>query len=328
MLNTHSILQGPPPLAPPPSMLYTHTAYCKVLRPSPRFLSYCTAYCKVLHPPPCVLLVVCVCARAQCTRSARRPSTLPTLSLWLCSGSSRLLPTRQPLRVRFLVRLRCAGTEYAVQSAWACTAGGATRIAWGCVGLCGVVWGCVGLCGAELNGSRAKGASKFAVEALTKSLAQALPEGMAAIPFSPGVVHTEMNTNKSAASAAQWVKDAAPRILAFGSADNGKSLVMEKYVSHNNSSVQCASSLAREPLHSFGNVSFYGLHCVIFEAEHCALRFGVASSRQHPRSRAETRLCVNARRSLYRVLVIASYCPIVFLFWHPPTDSDDDQHRQ
>lgn len=32
-------------------------------------------------------------------------------------------------------------------------------------------------------------ASKFAVEALTKSIAQALPEGMAAVPLAPGVVY-------------------------------------------------------------------------------------------------------------------------------------------
>jgi hypothetical protein len=144
----------------------------------------------------------------------------------------------------------------------------------------------------------AKGASKFAVEALTKSLAQALPAGMAAIPLAPGVVHTEMNTSKSAASAAQWVKDAAPRILAFGPADNGKSLVMEKYVSQSNNSVKCACFPTREPLHCFENISFVDCIASFFAAEHCALRFGVAGSHQHPRSRAETRLFVNARRRL------------------------------
>ena len=35
-------------------------------------------------------------------------------------------------------------------------------------------------------------ASKWAIEGLTRSLAQELPEGMAAIPLNPGIIHTEM----------------------------------------------------------------------------------------------------------------------------------------
>ncbi|MGV0106444.1 SDR family NAD(P)-dependent oxidoreductase [Nostoc sp. DSM 114167] len=35
-------------------------------------------------------------------------------------------------------------------------------------------------------------ASKWAIEGLTRSLAQELPNGMAAIPLNPGIIHTDM----------------------------------------------------------------------------------------------------------------------------------------
>ena len=73
-------------------------------------------------------------------------------------------------------------------------------------------------------------ASKFAIEGLTKALAQELPPAMAAIPLNPGVIDTDMLRqawNEGAAShpkAAEWAKIAAPFILQLGPQDNGKSV--------------------------------------------------------------------------------------------------------
>jgi NAD(P)-dependent dehydrogenase (short-subunit alcohol dehydrogenase family) len=73
-------------------------------------------------------------------------------------------------------------------------------------------------------------ASKFAIEGLTKSLAEELPSGMAAIPLNPGIVDTDMLRScwEEAASsypgAEAWAKTAAPFILKIGPQDNGKSL--------------------------------------------------------------------------------------------------------
>lgn len=72
-------------------------------------------------------------------------------------------------------------------------------------------------------------ASKFAIEGLTQAMAQELPDGMAAIPFSPGIIHTEMldtafgEEASSYAGPEAWVKDAVPYILGLGPDDNGQS---------------------------------------------------------------------------------------------------------
>ena len=72
-------------------------------------------------------------------------------------------------------------------------------------------------------------ASKFAVEGLTRALAQELPPGLAAVPLSPGVIHTEMLATAFGASAAAhwkpeaWVEVAVPYLLALGPEDNGRS---------------------------------------------------------------------------------------------------------
>lgn len=72
-------------------------------------------------------------------------------------------------------------------------------------------------------------ASKFAIEGLTQAFAQELPEGMAAIPFSPGIIHTEMLDTAFGEEAATfptpeaWAEDAIPYILGLGAADNGQS---------------------------------------------------------------------------------------------------------
>ena len=73
-------------------------------------------------------------------------------------------------------------------------------------------------------------ASKFAVEGLTKALAQELPAGMAAVPLNPGVIDTDMlrqawgSGANSYPAADEWAERAAPFLLKLSAADNGKSL--------------------------------------------------------------------------------------------------------
>ena len=75
-------------------------------------------------------------------------------------------------------------------------------------------------------------ASKWAVEGLTKSLAEELPEGMAAIPLSPGIVDTDMlriNFGEDAANFQKpeaWAKVAATFILGLDASQNGESLTV------------------------------------------------------------------------------------------------------
>ena len=72
-------------------------------------------------------------------------------------------------------------------------------------------------------------ASKFAVEGLTRALAQELPPGLAAVPLSPGVIQTEMLETTFGEHAAaywqpeQWAEVAVPYLLRLGPADNGRS---------------------------------------------------------------------------------------------------------
>jgi NAD(P)-dependent dehydrogenase (short-subunit alcohol dehydrogenase family) len=73
-------------------------------------------------------------------------------------------------------------------------------------------------------------ASKFAVEGMTRALAQELPSGMAAIPLNPGVINTDMLRSAwgdeagGYPSADEWAKRAAPFLLNLGPKDNGKPL--------------------------------------------------------------------------------------------------------
>ncbi len=73
-------------------------------------------------------------------------------------------------------------------------------------------------------------ATKYAIEGLSKALAQELPSGMASIPLNPGVIDTDMlreawgDGASSYPSAAKWAKKAAPFLLGLGANDNGKSL--------------------------------------------------------------------------------------------------------
>lgn len=73
-------------------------------------------------------------------------------------------------------------------------------------------------------------ASKYAMEGLTKSLAQELPAGMAAVPLDPGVIDTDMlrlcwpDGAADHPKADAWAKQAAPFILSLGPKDNGQSV--------------------------------------------------------------------------------------------------------
>lgn len=72
--------------------------------------------------------------------------------------------------------------------------------------------------------------SKWAIEGLTKALAEELPQGMAAVPLNPGVIDTDMLRACWAEGAAShpkaeaWAETAAPFILKLGAKDNGRSL--------------------------------------------------------------------------------------------------------
>jgi len=72
--------------------------------------------------------------------------------------------------------------------------------------------------------------SKWAIEGMTKAMAEELPSGMAAVPLNPGVIDTDMLRSCWADGAASypkagaWAKIAAPFILQLGAKDNGKSV--------------------------------------------------------------------------------------------------------
>lgn len=74
-------------------------------------------------------------------------------------------------------------------------------------------------------------ATKWAIEGLTKALAEELPSGMAAVPVSPGTVHTEMLESCFGEGAHysrkpdEWAESAAGFLLDLGAKDNGQSLV-------------------------------------------------------------------------------------------------------
>jgi NAD(P)-dependent dehydrogenase (short-subunit alcohol dehydrogenase family) len=75
-------------------------------------------------------------------------------------------------------------------------------------------------------------AAKWAIEGLTKSLAQELPLGLAAVAVNPGLVHTAMLESCFGRAAQtypgpdRWALRAAPFLLGLGVADNGKSVAV------------------------------------------------------------------------------------------------------
>ncbi len=73
-------------------------------------------------------------------------------------------------------------------------------------------------------------ATKWAIEGLTRALAQELPAGMAAVPLNPGIIDTHLLRSCFGSSAGhygspeQWAATAVPFLLGLGPKDNGKPL--------------------------------------------------------------------------------------------------------
>ncbi len=75
-------------------------------------------------------------------------------------------------------------------------------------------------------------ASKWAIEGLTRALAEELPKGMAAVPFNPGVINTDMLRTAWGDEAASyqdpssWARRAVDLVLRIGAKDNGQPLAV------------------------------------------------------------------------------------------------------
>ena len=73
-------------------------------------------------------------------------------------------------------------------------------------------------------------ASKWAIEGLSRGLAQELPRGLASVAFNPGIIHTEMLESCFGGNAASfprpagWAKQAVPFLLSLDANDNGRSV--------------------------------------------------------------------------------------------------------
>lgn len=76
-------------------------------------------------------------------------------------------------------------------------------------------------------------ATKWAIEGLTRALAQELPAGMAAVPLNPGIIDTAMLRSCFGDGAGgypgpqEWAQQAVPFLLALGPRHNGKPLTVE-----------------------------------------------------------------------------------------------------
>jgi NAD(P)-dependent dehydrogenase (short-subunit alcohol dehydrogenase family) len=75
--------------------------------------------------------------------------------------------------------------------------------------------------------------TKYGIEGFSSALADDLPEGLASVAFSPGVINTEMLQSCFGDAAAEhwqpeaWSQRAAGAILALGPRDNGRSMRLE-----------------------------------------------------------------------------------------------------
>ncbi len=74
-------------------------------------------------------------------------------------------------------------------------------------------------------------ATKWALEGLTRALAQELPDGMAAVSLNPGVIHTDMleiafgrEDAARCVAPGDWSRTAVPFLLGIGAAQNGAAL--------------------------------------------------------------------------------------------------------
>lgn len=72
--------------------------------------------------------------------------------------------------------------------------------------------------------------TKWAIEGLTKALAQELPRGMAAVPVNPGIINTEILQSCFGTSAShypdpdEWSRIAAPFLTSLGPRQSGESV--------------------------------------------------------------------------------------------------------
>ncbi len=75
-------------------------------------------------------------------------------------------------------------------------------------------------------------ATKWAIEGLTRALAQELPRGMAAVPLNPGIIDTDMLRSCFGEAAAsypdpsRWAETAVPFLLSLGPEHNGEPLTV------------------------------------------------------------------------------------------------------
>ncbi len=78
-------------------------------------------------------------------------------------------------------------------------------------------------------------ATKWAIEGMTRALAEELPEGMAAVPLNPGVINTEMLQECFGEMADQypdpvrWSKAAVPLLLSITEKENGEPLTVRMH---------------------------------------------------------------------------------------------------
>jgi NAD(P)-dependent dehydrogenase (short-subunit alcohol dehydrogenase family) len=75
-------------------------------------------------------------------------------------------------------------------------------------------------------------ATKWAIEGLTRALAEELPSGLVAVPLNPGIIDTDMLHSTfggeagSYPSPQEWSEKAVPFLLALGPKNNGKPLTV------------------------------------------------------------------------------------------------------
>ena len=75
-------------------------------------------------------------------------------------------------------------------------------------------------------------ASKWAIEGLTRALADELPQGMAAVPLNPGIIDTDMlrvcfgDDAQAYPDATAWAKRAVPLLLELGPQHNGRPMTV------------------------------------------------------------------------------------------------------
>lgn len=75
-------------------------------------------------------------------------------------------------------------------------------------------------------------ATKWAIEGLTRAMAEELPPGMAAVPLNPGIINTDMlricfgAEARSYPDAQHWARRAVPFLLHITAQDNGRTLTV------------------------------------------------------------------------------------------------------